>query len=87
MIRFFHYIALSGLTANLTALLSLLARVFNDFKPAYFSLLSISIFTTSITIFVILSASQKGINIPIPLFITSSVILISIVLGGFLGCL
>ena len=87
MIRLFHYVSLAGLTANLTALLSLLARVFTNFKPAYFSLLGISILVTSLTIFIIISASQKGVNIPIPLFITSSVILISIILGGFLGWL
>lgn len=87
MIRLFHYASLAGLTANLTALLSLLARVFTEFKPAYFSLIGIGFFISAITIFVLITASQKGVNIPIPLFITSSVILISIILGGVLGWL
>lgn len=87
MIRLFHYMSLMGLSANLAGLLSLIARVNNNFLPVYWSLLGLTILITSITVLVVLNAPNHGVSIPLPIFFSSLTILISILLGGGLGWL
>lgn len=87
MVRLFHYLSLMGLTANLTAVLSLIARSQVNFIPAYWSLIGLSIVITSITILVTLNAPNHGVSIPLPVFFSSLTILISILLGGGLAWL
>lgn len=87
MIRLFHYVSLLGLGANLTALLSLIVRTYAKFMPAYFSLVGLTILISGIAILVALNAGNHGASVPLPVFFSASVILISILLGGGLGWL